>query len=205
MQFGVGGRTLNEKMQEVLHQKCGINLLTSAQRETARLIKEQYCEFLSDSESPPKSTDLKEIKLPDGKLIKIPVSALSEISEMLFKPMEPTILTKMSCDFQGLHQLIMKSLEKCDMDSRPDLVRNMILAGGNTCFPNLENRLKFEVSNLMPVSLKAEVKIEARENRNIASWLGGAILGQLSTAKICMLSKKEYEEKGYRGLFSLNL
>ena len=68
---------------------------------------------------------------------------------------------------------------KCDIDVRRDLYENIVLSGGTTMFPGLTERLKKEVYNLAPTSVKP--KIYAPAERKYTVWIGGSILSSLST------------------------
>ena len=78
----------------------------------------------------------------------------------------------------GLHQMVKKSIDDCDMHIRTDFLHNILLTGGNTMFPNLPERLQWEVQQLFP---HARPKVIAEPQRQISVWIGGSILASLST------------------------
>ena len=48
----------------------------------------------------------------------------------------------------GLHNLVATSVLESDMDLRTDLLSNVIMAGANTMFPNLAERLQRELETM---------------------------------------------------------
>jgi actin len=96
----------------------------------------------------------------------------------------------------GLHQMADQSILQCDIDIRQDLFRNIVLAGGNTMFEGMAERLTKEMNTLIPsVELSPmftgpankttvsaiTVRVIAPPERNEAAWIGGSIFASLST------------------------
>jgi len=97
-----------------------------------------------------------------------------------------------------LHELIHQSLLSVgDVDIRKELTSNVILTGGSSLFPNLDARLSWELSQLLPAFTKPKV-IAPRFSveRSCASWIGGSILTSLGSFQQLWLSRHEYEEYG---------
>jgi len=97
---------------------------------------------------------------------------------------------------QGVAQLIFSSVGLCDVELRPLLLNNVVVAGGNTLWQGYNDRLNWELTSLTPGS---KIKIHAPGNtteRKCSSWLGGSILASLGTFHQLWVSKKEYEEYG---------
>ncbi len=97
-----------------------------------------------------------------------------------------------------LHELIHQSLLAVgDVDVRKDLASNIVLTGGSSLFPNLDARLSYELSNLLPAFTKPKV-IAPRFSveRSCASWIGASILTSLGSFQQLWLSRTEYEEYG---------
>lgn len=61
-------------------------------------------------------------------------------------------------------------------------------------FDKLSERLKEEISSLIPQSTK--VKIYASSERNNLAWIGGSILSSLNTFQNIYITKSEYQEIG---------
>lgn len=63
-------------------------------------------------------------------------------------------------------------------------------------FNGLAERFTKEVKNLVPESMKKEVKVIALPERKFASWIGGSIFSSLDNFQSCWITKEEYEESG---------
>ncbi len=104
---------------------------------------------------------------------------------------QPQLLGMESC---GIHEAIYNSVMKCDADIRKELFGNIVLAGGNTMFPGIAERLNKELSNLAEPGHR--IKIIAPPERKISVWIGASILGSLSIFRQIWISEEEYEECG---------
>jgi actin-related protein len=93
----------------------------------------------------------------------------------------------------GIHELLKNSVMKSDIDIRKDLLSN-VLSGGSTMFSGLADRMKCELDNLVPSSMK--VKVIAPPERKYSVWIGGSILSSLSSFGQMWISKQEYDECG---------
>ena len=58
----------------------------------------------------------------------------------------------------------------------------------------MADRLKKELDDLVPAAMKT--KIIAPPERKYSVWIGGSILGSLSTFSNMWISKQEYDESG---------
>merc|ERR1712187_542701 len=95
---------------------------------------------------------------------------------------------------EGIHMQLSNSISKCDIDTRKDLWKNIVLSGGSTMFPGIEARLYKEFRELAPSSM--EVKIAAPEERKYSVFIGGSILSALSSFDTMWIQKAEYDETG---------
>ena len=97
-----------------------------------------------------------------------------------------------------LHKLIFESLSAVgDGDIRKELANNILLTGGSSLFPNLEQRLSLEVPRLVPSAYKCRV-VASRNSveRSCSAWVGASILTSLGSFQQLWLSRTEYEEYG---------
>jgi len=97
-----------------------------------------------------------------------------------------------------LHKLIHASLTAVgDSDVRKELCGNIVLTGGSSLFPNLEQRLSLELTTVVPSSYKCRV-IASRNSveRSCAAWIGASVLTSLGSFQQLWLSRTEYEEYG---------
>lgn len=128
----------------------------------------------------------KKYELPDGQ----PIAVGNErfrCPEVLFKP------SMLGLEVPSIHQLIFNSIMQSDEDLRKDLFSNIVLSGGSSMFPGIEERLHKEMSLL---ASETKIAIVAPPNRNYTAWIGGALLSRLSTFQQMQIYKEEYSEQG---------
>jgi actin len=80
------------------------------------------------------------------------------------------------------------------LDTRRELLKNVILSGGTTMYDGLADRMKTEIAALAPAG--SEIKIIATADRKFAVWKGASTLASLSTFSASWITKEEYEEHG---------
>ena len=105
----------------------------------------------------------------------------------------------MECDtnkpLQSVQEMILESINQCDIDIRRDLCSGMIVTGGNTLYSGFVERLTEELNASVPQRIKIVSSNYATE-RKCGAWIGGSILGSLGTFQQMWMSKAEYEESG---------
>ena len=84
-------------------------------------------------------------------------------------------------EFPGIHQVVVDSISRSDMDLRKSLYANIVLSGGSTLCKGFGDRLLLEVKKLALKDIK--IKISAPPERKYSTWIGGSILASLSTFK----------------------
>ena len=94
----------------------------------------------------------------------------------------------------GIHEVLVNSVQKSDMDLRRTLWSNIVLSGGSTLFEGFGPRMLKEVKKLAPKDIR--IKISAPQDRIFTTWSGGSILAGLATFKNIWVTKQEWEEKG---------
>lgn len=96
----------------------------------------------------------------------------------------------------GLSDLIVSSINACDVDVRHNLANNIVITGGSSLVQGLTDRINQDLSHSLP-GLK--IRIYAPGNmteRNYSPWVGGSILASLGTFHQLWVSKREYDEVG---------
>jgi len=190
----LAGRDVTEHLQMLL-RKAGYYFYTSSEKEIVRSIKETACYVAFD---PSKEEELLEsaasavpathkYKLPDGNVIEIGPERF-RAAEILFHP------ELMGEEYSGVHECLVNSIQRADMDLRKTLYSNIVLSGGSTLFPGFGDRLLNEVKHLAPKDIK--IKISAPIERKFSTWVGGSILASLPTFKKMWISAEEFEEDG---------
>jgi len=185
----LAGGDLTDYLIKIL-QENDINLSTPNEIDCARSMKEQLCCVALDFEGEMKMFDdshFKDFTLPDGHTIGIG-NQLIRVPELLFNPKLD------GKDMLGIHELIRECVMRCDVEVRKELYQSILLAGGTTLFQGFQNRLATEVQRFAPEQVRA--KVMAPNERMFSGWIGGSILGSLTTFRQMWIGAAEYHEHG---------
>jgi actin len=188
----IAGRDLTQFMGKLLLERQ-YNLTSSAEMEIVRDIKEKLCFVALDYEEALKksynsSEYEKNYELPDGRVVTIGNERF-RCPEYLFKPLQMN-----GKELPGMHEIIYNSIQECDIDTRADLYKNIILSGGTTMYEGIGERLLKEIEAKAPKSMS--VKVIASPDRRFAVWRGGSTLTSLSTFSSLWITKEDYDEHG---------
>jgi len=120
--------------------------------EIVKTIKEKLCMIVqtsggADRESKERESAIKELKKPIKYLL--PDSKAIEIGEE--KYLGPEILfypDKIGHEYMGIHELIISSIKKADLDLKKDLYESIYLAGATSKFPGLATRILNELKEM---------------------------------------------------------
>ncbi len=187
----LAGNDITERLQTLLNEK-GYSFTTTAEKEIVRDMKEQlgYVSVnhdleLADAET---SSDLeKEYELPDGQVITLG-SERFQCAELLFKP------SLVHNESLGVSHLTYNSIMKCNVGMRRDLYKNIVLAGGSSMLPGIDERLTLDLQKMAPGDMT--IKTIAPPERQYSAWIGGSILSSLATFEDMWVAKAEYDEQG---------
>ncbi|KAF9355669.1 Actin-2 [Mortierella sp. AD094] len=191
----IAGRDVTEHLQLLL-RKAGYHFHTTAEKEVVRIIKEKTCYLpLYPAKEEKDAGEKKEdFMLPDGNMIKLGTERF-RAPEILFNP------ELIGQEYPGIHQVVVDSISRSDMDLRKSLYTNIVLSGGSTLCKGFGDRLLQEVKKLALKDIK--IKISAPPERKYSTWIGGSILASLSTFKKMWVSAEEYQEDPYRCFSSM--
>lgn len=191
MRIDVAGRDVTRYLRRLLRRE-GHNFHTSAELEIVKSIKEKVC-YLSTNAQRDEGVELEKTQhmLPDGSTIDIG-RAKYKAPEVLFRP------DLIGQEYEGIHEVLVYSIQRCDMDLRKVLYQNIVLSGGSTLFKGFGDRLLDEVKKVGPKSIK--IRISAPQERLYSTWIGGSILASLDTFKRMWVSRREFEENGVKAL-----
>ncbi|MHA1713316.1 MAG: actin, cytoplasmic 2 [Candidatus Ranarchaeia archaeon] len=187
----LGGRDLTEYLRRLLRNR-GYSLMTSAEKEIVRDIKEKLCYVALDPEKEIKLAQKvkgieKTYMLPDGTVMNVGPERF-QCPEVFFNPV------LIGLEANPIDDTIVNCANDCDVDLRRDLYANIVLSGGSTMFPGLKERLHKEIKEQVPQSV--DVKIIAPPERQYSVWIGGSILASLKTFSRMWVTQKEYKEMG---------
>ena len=100
----------------------------------------------------------------------------------------------MGIEAAGIHEFVFHAIMRCEIDTRKMLCAHILLAGGNTCFEGMEERLHTELDALSPPTFRFGV--HAAPERRISVWIGGSIIASLANYRSMWVTKAQYEEGG---------
>ncbi len=150
MRIDIAGRDVSRYLKSLI-RKEGFNFRTTAEFEIVRLIKEKVCYLASNLQKEESiETDKVAYVLPDGNTLEVG-QARFRAPEVLFKP----DLIGEECE--GIHEVLMYSIQKSDMDLRKMLYQNIVLSGGSTLFKGFGDRLLLEIKKNVAKDMKIRV------------------------------------------------
>lgn len=187
--LNLAGQDLTQFLARALAER-GCTLTTDAEMEIVRGMKEKLCFVTLDYDT--LSVDEESVEtsytLPDGQIVKIGNERF-RCPEVLFSP------AMVGLDLAGIHKSISSCITTCDVDVRKELMANIVLAGGNSQFKGLPERLKEEIEFETP-SMCGKIKIHSPCSRINTIWRGGAILANSPQFCQMCITSAEYEEFG---------
>ncbi|XP_021541560.1 actin-related protein T1-like [Neomonachus schauinslandi] len=185
----VAGRDITEHLTRLL-LASGSNFPCILNKALVGDIKEKLCYVALEPEKELRKRPeevLREYRLPDGNVVYIG-DQLHQVPEILFAP------DKLGIHNPGLSKMVSSSIMKCDTDIQNNLFAEIVLSGGTTLFPGLEERLMKELEQL--ASRGTPIKITASPDRCFSAWIGASIVTSLSSFKQMWITSADFMEFG---------
>ena len=190
LRFDYGGKDVSNTLNILLKQRnSDINYINFFDDiKVLNDIKEKQCyiKTLKDDNEDFVSIHSEYI-LPDG----------SKLNLQDEKILAPEILFNNKLIFQEyfpFHEMVINSIDKCDVNIKGKLYKTIVMSGGNTKFKGIEEKMKTNLSYLIPRGV--DIKLRMQENPELNCWNGGNIIASLSTFNKMLVYKKEWEECG---------
>ncbi|XP_054426655.1 actin, cytoskeletal 3-like [Pteronotus mesoamericanus] len=160
-------------------------------REYIRDLKEKCCYVALDfdkekaeASSPPHA---QKYRLPDGQEVELG-------SERFFGPEVLFQTNLIARDSLGAHMAAFRSISSCDPALWKVLFGHVLLSGGTGSCCGLSSRMQKELSAL--VSPPVIVKVSTCPFSLYSAWVGGSILGSLSTFQDMWVTSDDYKDVG---------
>jgi len=197
----LGGQHVTHRLLNMLNKKG--HVLAHGWQD-AEIIKHQACRTALDftTEMQTLKTDVtasQVFELSDGQSIALDSEQISPI-EIMFQPSLDDTTT--SCE--GVPQSVSTCLNRCAKQLQKGLMANIIVAGGTTTMPQFMNRMASEIAHLLPGEF-TQVPQMKPDQRQFSVWIGGSILGNLSTFERLWVSATEYAEDSSAAIHRLGL
>lgn len=188
----VAGQAVTRHLQLQL-RRSGLNFTTTAEADMVNQMKEQVCYLtptpVADETSAKEAMAAAktQYQLPDGTAIALS-SERYEAPSVLFDP------TLIGSEEPGAADVLHHAIAKSDMDLRPKLYSQIVLAGGSTMTKGFGERLLGELRARAPAH--TQLRIAAPPERHHSAYVGGSILASLATFPTLWVSRADYEENG---------
>lgn len=138
-----------------------------------------------------KEYDIEEIcfELPDGEIIKLSNEIKFKTGEILLRP---TLIKK---NEKNTKDIIFEKIRKFETNLQRTLSKNIVLSGGASLTNNLIPRLLRDIKNNKPKDLNnLNFEIFGESHRPFSAWIGGSLVGSISTFQGLKIKKSEFEE-----------
>jgi actin-related protein len=193
----LAGRNLTAYLGRLLAER-GYSFVGGAEREIVSDIKEKLCyvcpTVYRERGTEPAQWTPNSYELPDGRMITLG-SERVRCPEALFQPH----LLGLECP--GITEAAFQSVMHSEIDLRKTFFSHVLLTGGSTLFPGIEERFKNDLTQFISTTTtirNSDVHVRAPEDRRHTVWIGGSILATLKAFQSMWVTKQMYEEHGSR-------
>jgi actin len=185
--FGnVGGEDLTDYLISLLSAR-GYEVTTSAEREIARQAKHTFGRAALSYDEISQEFPTVSYTLPTEEVWEVQKEAI-QLVEPLFQP------SLVGYSAYGIHDLIWQVHRRAPQEHLNALRGNILLCGGSSMFPGMQERLTKQLAWLFPSA--AQFRVLAPPERKFSSWIGASILSTLEEYKKLYITKDQYEEHG---------
>lgn len=139
--------------------------------------------------------------MPDGSELLVNEERF-KAPEILFDP------SKAGLENLGLHELIVSSIKKLEIELRKNLYESIHLAGGNTNITGesvaggvtegFPNKLQAKLKQILPKDTKAKIIMTSNQEQELLAWQGASAVSSLETFNQLWITKSDYNEHGDR-------
>ncbi|KAF5218480.1 hypothetical protein ECC02_008590 [Trypanosoma cruzi] len=194
----IAGRVLTDRLLEYLRGK-GYALSTPQDRCLVDKIKRFLCYVAADAEIELKNLRNKprpdSYELPDEQRIFLHESQFM-VPELLFNPSRANDAGFGAGDREvGWAEAVTQVVRRAPSYAQPRLWESIVLGGGNTMLPGIEQRLQREVSARNNGG-EQTINCVAFPDRDLAAWIGASVVASMPTFSHLCLAREEYHEKG---------
>lgn len=180
----IGGRDIDRYLTHLAPN------LRNVSQTDINYMKSHYCEV---SHELPQSSGVKQIcEMADGKSLKLGFE-LKMGPELLFNPSMAGHASTPSID-----TAVLESVSKLPRDKASNLLRNIIVSGGNMKFKGLCERLERAIMLLGRSTAKSlsSVHVSRHPNAETSVWTGGAVFSSMHTYPSMYITREGWKEHG---------
>ncbi|EFC45850.1 actin-related protein [Naegleria gruberi] len=189
-----GGANVTDYMIKMLSENHGIclegnrSIVDQMIRKIGRVAEDYDREYENSRMS---SEGHQQYELPDGQVLNLSHEHFT-CNEILFNPQI------INSEYPGIVDIIQDSMQASNIDTRYGLYNNIIISGGVSLLPGLADRIRHDLAQLIPKSLR--LSVVAAPERRYSSWIGGSIAGSLESFAEMAVAMADYEEYGCEAL-----
>ena len=186
--INIGGKDITKSFGKYLNTKGTNDKVPILNKSILRDIKEKSGYIPFDYNEELKSFKPFDYELPDGTHIMINEKRIKYPMSWIF---EPKLKFR---EEKSIPEICNDLIMKCDLN-KTKLYSNIILSGGNSLFKGLPEKFDRQIRALAPSSFKKIINVIANSERKFGAWIGGSILGGVSTSEQILIKKEKYEEE----------
>ena len=173
--FPIAGTHLTDYMLNLILSNIKAGNAAYIDRLIAKEVKDKLSLCVMDADAEKKRIDEgltkynRTIDLPDGSNLELNAERFL-VAEPIFDP------RLIHIDYVGLPEAISKVIRTWDRENWEELLPNIIISGGGSLIPGLEERLENEIKKYFAEKISDKINVIAVSGRENMSWIGASIL-----------------------------